>query len=98
MAVAQGKNQGLRERLLRTGQTLLQAPAQRVQRADVRLHALSPTAVLQRGYALAFRADGNLLRSADEVHAGDEITTRLQSGVVRSRVLNTDSEPGKEAA
>lgn len=98
VAVAQGKNQSLRERLLRTGQTLLQLPTQRVQRAEVRLHALSPTAVLQRGYALAFRADGTLLRSADEVHVGDEITTRLQTGVVRSRVINTESETGKEAA
>ncbi|MGI4757437.1 MAG: exodeoxyribonuclease VII large subunit [Janthinobacterium lividum] len=98
VAGAQEKNRALRERLLRAGQTLLQVPTQRVQRAEVRLHALSPTAVLQRGYALAFRADGTLLRSADEVVAGDEITTRLQSGAVRSRVLDTVLQPEKEVA
>ncbi len=95
---AQGGSQRLRERLMRAGQVLLQTPKQRVHRAEVRLQALSPTAVLQRGYALAFRADGTLLRSADEVHAGDEITTRLASGQVRSRVLHTESGPQKEVA
>ena len=68
---------------------------QRLEQAATQLQALSPTAVLQRGYALAFRADGRLLRSADEVSAGDEITTRLAAGSVRSRV--TETLPMKEA-
>ncbi len=96
--LSQAKNERLRERLLRAGQALLQAPKQRVQRADARLHTLSPTAVLQRGYALAFRADGTLLRSADEVNAGDEITTRLAVGEVRSRVLAWEKKLEKETA
>ncbi len=93
VSLAQDKNLRLRERLQRAGQTLLLGPSQRVHRAEVGLQALSPHAVLQRGYALAFRADGRLLRSADEVSAGDEITTRLASGTVRSRVLDTELSP-----
>ena len=85
--LSQAMNERLRERLLRAGHALVQAPQQRVQRADTRLHTLSPTAVLQRGYALAFRADGTLLRSAEEVSPGDDITTRLAAGEIRSRVL-----------
>lgn len=96
VSLAQEKNRSLRERLLRAGQNLLRAPAQRVQRSDLRLQSLSPMAVLQRGYALAFRADGRLLRSADEVVAGDEITTRLASGAVRSSVLDTELNPKRE--
>ena len=91
IALEQARSERLRERLFRTGRTLVQDPGLRVARADVRLRALSPTAVLQRGYALAFRADGALLRSADQVSEGDEITIRLASGEVRSRVLETNS-------
>lgn len=81
------------ERLLLTGEALLRLRGQRLEQAGARLHALSPLAVLQRGYSLSFRGDGTLLRSADEVLAGDEITTRLRQGTVRSRV--TGLEPGK---
>ena len=93
---AQGQNQRLHERLQRTGQTLLHRPEQRLARASLRLGALSPTAVLQRGYALAFRADGTLLRSSDQVRPGDEINTRLASGEVRSRVLASETTSGKD--
>ena len=85
--MAQARNVRLHERLLRAGQALLQVPRQRAARADARLHSLSPLAVLQRGYAIAFRADGTLLRSADQVSAGDDILTRLASGEILSRVL-----------
>src|SRR5262249_6931504 len=47
------------------------------------LEALNPQSVLARGYSLTFRADGNtlvLIRSAEEVHPGDLIHTRLSSG------------------
>lgn len=94
--LSQAQNERLRERLVRSGQALLQTPKQRAARADVRLHTLSPTAVLQRGYALAFSADGRLLRSADEVNAGDDITTQLASGRIRSRVLPSDDTLKKE--
>ena len=88
--LAQADNERLRERLSRAGEALLRIPTQRAARAEVRLNTLSPTAVLQRGYALAFRADGRLLRSADEVSTGDEISTRLAAGQIRSRVLPSD--------
>ncbi|SEB83110.1 exodeoxyribonuclease VII large subunit [Terriglobus roseus] len=87
---AQTKNERLRERLLRAGSSLLTTPSRRVARAETRLHALSPTAVLQRGYALVFNGEGRLLRSAKDVTAGDEIRTRLGEGEVRSRVLSSD--------
>jgi exodeoxyribonuclease VII large subunit len=42
-----------------------------------KLNALSPLDVLTRGYAVAFRPDGHVLREASEVRAGDELTLRL---------------------
>jgi exodeoxyribonuclease VII large subunit len=96
--LAQARNERLRERLNRTGAALLQLPKQRVARAETRLQALSPTAVLQRGYALVFNTDGRLLRSADEAHAGEEIRTRLGKGELRSRVLSNNENDSKTAS
>ncbi len=91
--LANTRNERLRERLLRAGTLLMQRPRQRMAAAEARLHTLSPTAVLQRGYALAFRVDGKLLRSSAEVSAGEEIVTRLAVGEFRSRVLHVQHPP-----
>ncbi|MGI8732698.1 MAG: exodeoxyribonuclease VII large subunit [Pyrinomonadaceae bacterium] len=48
--------------------------------AAASLDALSPLAVLQRGYAIAERADGHLLRDAGSVALGDSIRVRLAKG------------------
>jgi exodeoxyribonuclease VII large subunit len=52
------------------------------------LQALSPLAVLARGYSMTFRADGKtLIRARDEVQSGDLIQTRLAAGEIQSRVV-----------
>jgi exodeoxyribonuclease VII large subunit len=58
----------------------------RVERMDTALQALSPLAILERGYALVFDAAGNLLKDAGKVKAGDEISARLAKGTVSGRV------------
>lgn len=45
-----------------------------------RLDALSPLAVLARGYALVFRGDGRALRRSGDVEVGDTVRVRLGSG------------------
>jgi exodeoxyribonuclease VII large subunit len=67
----------------------LQAAAVRVSALDARLHALSPLAVLDRGYALVLAADGSLIRSAAQLAPGDAVTTRLADGAFTSRVEST---------
>jgi exodeoxyribonuclease VII large subunit len=58
------------------------------------LEALSPVSVLARGYSLTFQADGKtLVRSADDVRAGDLILTRLSSGQISSRVVPPAPSP-----
>jgi exodeoxyribonuclease VII large subunit len=62
----------------------------RVARLAASLDALSPLAVLARGYSLTFAGDGvTLLRSAAEVQPGDLIQTRLGRGRITSRVEGT---------
>ena len=51
------------------------------------LEALSPLAVLARGYTLTLKPDGTPLRTPDDVKPDDLIETRLASGRVRSRVV-----------
>ncbi|MEU4562125.1 exodeoxyribonuclease VII large subunit [Actinoplanes sp. NPDC023936] len=65
----------------------------RLRRADddlrhtvARLRALSPAATLQRGYAIVQRADGHVVRAADEVAAADLLRIRLASGELAARV------------
>jgi exodeoxyribonuclease VII large subunit len=50
------------------------------------LEALSPLAVLQRGYAIAQDKDGHLLRDAHSVSIGDQVSVRLARGRLKARV------------
>jgi exodeoxyribonuclease VII large subunit len=58
----------------------------RLERMDTALQALSPLAILERGYALVFDASGELLKDAARVKAGDEISARLAKGTVSATV------------
>ena len=51
--------------LARLARTAITARNTRLDRATARLHALSPLAVLDRGYALVYDASGTLLRDAE---------------------------------
>ncbi len=61
----------------------------RVQQATARLDALSPVAVLSRGYALVYTAEGALLSAADRVHPGQSIRARLGTGSLLATVTET---------
>jgi exodeoxyribonuclease VII large subunit len=43
--------------------------------------------LLERGYAIAYDSSGKILRSPDQVSAGDEIAVRLACGQVDASVL-----------
>ena len=69
-----------------------------LERRTASLEALSPIAILNRGYALVFDAAGSLLNDASRVHAGDEISARLARGRVRARVTASDPAEPKQGA
>src|SRR5271166_4038529 len=63
-------------------------------RQTASLEALSPVAILNRGYALVFDAKGQLVKDAARLEPGDELSARLSRGRVRARVTATErSEP-----
>jgi exodeoxyribonuclease VII large subunit len=63
-------------------------------RQTASLEALSPLAILNRGYALVFDRTGTLVKDAARLEVGDEVSARLARGRVRTRV--TAIEPGEK--
>ena len=51
-----------------------------------RLNAMSPLAILERGYSICRDARGNLVREAASTVPGDRIEARLARGVLECRV------------
>jgi exodeoxyribonuclease VII large subunit len=58
--------------------------------AAARLHGLSPLAVLGRGYAIVSRADGRVVRQAEETAPGDDVRVRLGRGGLTARVTGVE--------
>ena len=73
-------------RMHTAGQVLLDRKKQGLAASVGKLEALSPLAVLQRGYAVAQNADGEVTTSAAAFDAGDRITVRFADGAVDATV------------
>jgi len=58
----------------------------RVDQLEHQLKALSPVAILERGYALVFDSSGKLVKSSAQVETGEEISARLATGTLTARV------------
>jgi len=58
----------------------------RLERLQLQLQALSPVAILERGYALVFDTTGKLVKNAAQVAIGDEVSARLAQGTLMARV------------
>ena len=59
------------------------------------LEALSPLAILERGYSLVTDSRGKILRNAAEVKLGEEISAKLARGTVTATVKATSMDGGK---
>ena len=69
---------------------LLQSHRQQLQIQAGRLEAVSPLAVLGRGYSIIQKLpEGSIVRSSESVAPGDELEARLASGSIRCRVQET---------
>ena len=78
-------------RLERSMERNIRGAATHLHAIDGRLRALSPLAVLDRGYALVQGTDGTLIRSATQLSEGDRVITRLSEGSFASRVEETST-------
>jgi exodeoxyribonuclease VII large subunit len=62
----------------------------RLDRLSSQLAALSPLAILERGYALVFDASGKLVKDAARLGQGDEIRATLARGTFTATIKNSE--------
>jgi exodeoxyribonuclease VII large subunit len=67
-------------------QTVLLRRRSRLDQLANQLRALSPVAILERGYALVFDSSGKLVKNSAQVEVGDEISARLAHGSLTAKV------------
>jgi len=91
LALAHRRLEAASQSLSRLALGAIAARSTHLDRASARLDALSPLAVLNRGYALVYTADDRLLRNATEAHPGQTIRARLAHGSVTAEVKSTGS-------
>ncbi|TDJ64153.1 MAG: exodeoxyribonuclease VII large subunit [Proteobacteria bacterium] len=65
---------------------------------DRALRAISPTATLQRGYAIVRAADGTIARNAAHFKSGDRVTAQLARGKMALTVASTDQDDADNLA
>ena len=63
---------------------------QRLALATGHLDAVSPLKILSRGYSVTTNGQGHIVKSAQDVHWGEEIRTRLSDGDVYSVIQQID--------
>jgi exodeoxyribonuclease VII large subunit len=64
----------------------------RLAHAAARLEALSPLAVLNRGYAIVYTEQGSILRDAATAQPNQQIRARLAKGSVKALITDTVTE------
>ncbi|HYH02556.1 MAG TPA: exodeoxyribonuclease VII large subunit, partial [Bacillota bacterium] len=82
----------LTERLVRCFKHDLNMQRERFHKIIGKLNALSPLATLERGYALAHRADGTLIKSSAQIATGEQIRVRLATGSLWCEVNQKENE------
>ena len=86
-----------RRRLVDAGPRMLERSAHSVAIGAARLEDLSPLAILTRGYAVMYLADGrSVVRSAGDVSPGDSVSVRVRDGRVMCAVESIQADEGAE--
>lgn len=83
---------GIRDRSRRAFDTHVQAAAAQVATLRTALRTLSPQATLDRGYAVLRTADGEVVRSPDQVDVGDPLTALVARGRLDLEVTGADGD------
>ncbi|WP_267221675.1 exodeoxyribonuclease VII large subunit [Dyella silvae] len=76
---------GLSQQLRQSIERRLERDRLTLQQTGRALHAISPLATLDRGYAILFDADGKVVRSAQNVPEGSSLRARLADGELKLR-------------
>jgi len=80
-------------RMQRAMQHQIDLSQQRFQTFIRALEALSPLAILSRGYSITFDEKNHPVRSIKQVKPGDSLRTQIEDGLILSKVVSSDSNP-----
>jgi exodeoxyribonuclease VII large subunit len=86
----------LAQRLENRMDYLRQGYLSRLALLEGKLGALSPTAVLARGFAICFDRDGKIVRDAEKLSPGDKLHLRLERGTADTVVERVNGEDNNE--
>ena len=78
--------EALQQRTVNGQERLLQQKQDRLALLAGRLNALSPLAVLSRGYSVATDIKGTALKSAKNVRVGDAVFIKLYEGCLEAEI------------
>ena len=65
---------------------LVENKSKSLEKINSNLHAFSPLAVLDRGYAIVQNSSGQAIKNSHEVQEAELVTTRLSSGSFKSKI------------
>ena len=86
------RNKEYMHRLFHTMQSTLHSASLRLKQTETRMQSASPLAILKRGYALATRKDGTVIKSSADVATGENIGLQLCEGNLEATVKSKNSE------
>jgi exodeoxyribonuclease VII large subunit len=80
----------LKQRQASAAKTVLDNAGERLNVTMAALDALSPLAVLKRGFSIVETEAGEILRDAEQVKIKDKLKIRLANGKLEAEVLKTE--------
>ena len=87
LKIFRGKCDYLTGQLRSSMKNRLKLTSERLERSGHTLHAISPLATLDRGYAIVTRAkDGKIVKDINLLSSGDETRTEIKNGFLFSRI------------
>ncbi|NPA91689.1 MAG: exodeoxyribonuclease VII large subunit [Chloroflexi bacterium] len=88
IAVARQRIDDMTRAIQQSMQNRLELTRTRVQGLEARLNALNPRQVLDRGYAIVIRSDGQVVTSVNDVAVGEHMWVQLHDGEIESWVVD----------
>jgi exodeoxyribonuclease VII large subunit len=64
----------------------LEARENKIENLSSLLQALGPGSILKRGFSVTYGADGEIVKSTQDVEAGDKLKTEVADGMIESTV------------
>ncbi len=93
LARARGRLERAWAGIRQQGELFRSRPRRRLEALAARLTALSPVAILERGYAIVETAEGGIVKEARQAQVGSRVGVRLWRGLLSAEVKESTPDP-----